>query len=225
MSIDLVGVALERSGRLVLDDITLTITERRVGIIGANGSGKSSFARLLNGLVLPSEGSVTVDGLDTRRETKAVRRKVGFVFQNPDNQIVYPTISEDIAFGLKNRGHSKAEITEKVEAILSRFELSALKDRLAHELSGGERQMVALAGVLVLQPDWLVLDEPTTLLDLRNAKRIMGHIERLDQRVVMITHDLKRLDGFDRVLVIEDGRLVCDDRPAAAIAAYERLVG
>ena len=85
--------------------------------------------------------------------------------------------------------------------------------------------MVALAGVLVLQPDWLVLDEPTTLLDLRNAKRIMGHIERLDQRVVMITHDLKRLDGFDRVLVIEDGRLVCDDRPAAAIAAYERLVG
>ncbi|MEE2953209.1 MAG: ABC transporter ATP-binding protein [Pseudomonadota bacterium] len=205
--------------------MTLTIEERRVGIIGANGSGKSSFARLFNGLVLPSEGKVTVDGLDTRRNAKAVRRKVGFVFQNPDNQIVYPTVGEDIAFGLKNRSHSKAEIAEKVEAILSRLELSALKDRLAHELSGGERQMVALAGVLVLQPDWLVLDEPTTLLDLRNAKRIMGHIERLDQRVVMITHDLKRLDGFDRVLVIEAGRIFCDDRPAAAIAAYERLVG
>ncbi|SMD03039.1 biotin transport system ATP-binding protein [Fulvimarina manganoxydans] len=225
MSIDLSGVALERSERLVLRDITLTIEERRVGIIGANGSGKSSFARLLNGLVLPSEGKVTVDGLDTRRDTKAVRRKVGFVFQNPDNQIVYPTVGEDIVFGLKNRGYSKAEIAAKVEAILSRLELSALKDRLAHELSGGERQMVALAGVLVLKPDWLVLDEPTTLLDLRNAKRIMSHIERLDQRAIMITHDLKRLEDFDRVLVIDEGRILCDDRPAAAIAAYERLVG
>ncbi|WAP67495.1 energy-coupling factor ABC transporter ATP-binding protein [Jiella pelagia] len=218
------GVRLDRGERTVLSDLDLTLSERRIGVIGANGSGKSSFARLLNGLLLPSRGNVTVDGLDTRKDAKGVRRKVGFLFQNPDNQIVYPTVGEDLAFGLKGRKLPKAEIAARVEATLQRFSLDGFGDRLVHELSGGERQMVALAGVMILDPDWLVLDEPTTLLDRRNTRRIMAAIEALDQNVILVTHDLRLLESFDRVVVFEAGRVIADAAPAEAIPAYLRLV-
>ncbi|MEO9788690.1 MAG: ABC transporter ATP-binding protein, partial [Aurantimonas coralicida] len=188
-------------------------------------SGKSTFARLLNGLVLPSEGSVTVDGLDTRSSGKEVRRLVGFVFQNPDNQIVYPTVAEDIAFGLKGRGLDKPAIAARVAATLDRFGLTGMDDRLAHELSGGERQMLALAGVMATAPRWLVMDEPTTLLDLRNTRRVMDAVAALDQHVVFVTHDLDLIAGFDRVLVYEAGRLVADAAPAEAVAAYRAIAG
>ncbi|MEX6505467.1 energy-coupling factor ABC transporter ATP-binding protein [Jiella sp. M17.18] len=216
--------AVERSGRTVLSDLDVTLSERRIGVIGANGSGKSTFARLLNGLILPSAGAVSVDGLDTKRQAKEVRRRVGFLFQNPDNQIVYPTVGEDLAFGLKGRV-PKAEIPPLVDATLTRFGLAGFGDRLAHELSGGERQMVALAGVMIMEPSWLVLDEPTTLLDLRNTRRVMAAVAALPQNVVLVTHDLALLDDFDRVLVVDEGRIVCDAAPAAAIAAYRRIVG
>lgn len=218
------GVRLDRGERTVLSDLDLTLSERRIGVIGANGSGKSSFARLLNGLLLPSRGNVTVDGLDTRKDAKGVRRKVGFLFQNPDNQIVYPTVGEDLAFGLKGRKLPKAEIAARVEATLQRFSLDGFGDRLVHELSGGERQMVALAGVMILDPDWLVLDEPTTLLDRRNTRRIMAAIEALDQNVILVTHDLRLLESFERVVVFEEGQIVADAAPAEAIPAYLRLV-
>ncbi|NDW05853.1 energy-coupling factor ABC transporter ATP-binding protein [Jiella pacifica] len=223
--ISLTGVRLDRGERTVLSGIDLTLSERRIGVIGANGSGKSSFARLLNGLLLPSRGSVAVDGLDTRKDAGAVRRKVGFLFQNPDNQVIYPTVGEDLAFGLKGRKLPKAEITARVEATLKRFSLDGFGDRLVHELSGGERQMVALAGVMILEPDWLVLDEPTTLLDRRNTRTIMAAVEALDQRVVLVTHDLRLLENFDRVVVFEEGGVVADAPPAEAIHAYRRLVG
>ncbi|MCQ0989049.1 energy-coupling factor ABC transporter ATP-binding protein [Jiella marina] len=217
-------VRLDRGERTVLTGINLELGEHRIGIIGANGAGKSSFARLLNGLVLPTEGSVSIDGLNTRRDAKAVRRKVGFLFQNPDNQVVYPTVGEDLAFGLKGRGLSKSEIAERVTRTLQRFSLAGFEDRLVHELSGGERQMVALAGVMILQPEWLVLDEPTTLLDRRNTKTIMEAVGNLDQHVILVTHDLSLLDRFDRVLVFEAGRVVADAPPKEAIAAYLRIV-
>lgn len=216
---------LDRGERTVLSGIDLTMSERRIGIVGANGSGKSSFARLLNGLLLPSRGSVTVEGLDTRREAKAVRRTVGFLFQNPDNQVVYPTVGEDVAFGLKGRKLPKAEIAARVGVTLERFGLAGFDDRLVHELSGGERQMVALAGVMILEPRWLVLDEPTTLLDRKNTRTIMAAIEALDQHVVLVTHDLSLLEAFDRVLVFEAGRIVADAAPREAIDEYLRLTG
>ena len=218
------GVAVDRGGRRVLKAIDLRLAERRIGIIGANGSGKSTFARLLNGLIQPTEGRIIVDGIDTGRDAKAVRRKVGFLFQNPDNQIVYPTVGEDIAFGLKNRKLGKDEIARRVAATLERFGLSGFDDRLAHQLSGGERQMVALAGVMILEPSWLVLDEPTTLLDLRNTRRVMHTVAALDEHVVFVTHDLDLLDGFDRVLVFDEGRLVADARPCEAIDRYRQLI-
>lgn len=218
--ITLSGVGVSRSGRPVLSDLDLVLAERRIGVIGANGSGKSTFARLLNGLQLPTTGRVDVSGLDTAKDTKAVRRKVGFVFQNPDSQIVYPSVGEDLAFGLKGRGLSKPEIAARITAVLERQGLVGSESRLIHELSGGERQLVALSGVMVMQPDVLVLDEPTTLLDLRNTRRIARAIEAFAGQVVMVTHDLGLLAGFDRVLVFEAGRLFADAPPAEAVARY-----
>ncbi|WP_334176429.1 ABC transporter ATP-binding protein [Pseudoxanthobacter sp.] len=210
--------------RTVLDGIDLTLAERRIAIVGANGSGKSTLLRLLNGLVVPDHGRVCVDGLDTRTEGRAVRRKVGFVFQNPDSQIVFPVVEEDLAFGLKNRGLPKAEIARRVDGALARFGLGRLRAEAAHHLSGGEKQLLAISGVLVMEPDYLVLDEPTTLLDLRNKRRIAAALEELPQAVVVVTHDLDLVTGFDRVIVIDEGRVAADDRPAPALARYRAMM-
>jgi len=218
--IEVRGVTHRYDDRTVLAGVDVTLDERRIGVVGANGSGKSTFARLLNGLLLPSEGAVRVDALDTRKEGAAVRRKVGFVFQNPDNQIVLPTVAEDVAFGLRNLGRSKAETAERVAAVLDRYGLGALRDRSTHRLSGGEKQLLALSGVLVMEPDYIVFDEPTTLLDLRNARAVAAAIDALPQTAVVVSHDLDLLAGFERVLVFDEGRIVVDDRPEAALAWY-----
>ena len=222
--IEIETVRLAYGDRTVLHDISLSLTERRIGIIGANGSGKSSFARLLNGLVLPSSGTVRIDGLDTRSKGKEVRRKVGFVFQNPDNQIVFPTVAEDLAFGMKNLGLPKDDIARKSDAILARYDMSDLRDHPAHLLSGGQKQLLAISGVLVMDPAYLVLDEPTTLLDLRNTRRVAAALDALDQTVILATHDLDLLREFDRVLVFDEGRIIADDTPARALPFYvERM--
>jgi biotin transport system ATP-binding protein len=210
--------------RTVLQDISVTLTERRIGVVGANGSGKSTFARLLNGLQLPSEGRVLVEGLDTRREGKAVRRRVGFVFQNPDHQIVYPTVEEDLAFGLKPLKLDKGASAARVQAMLQRFGLSEHRQRPAHLMSGGEKQLLAIAGVLITEPSIVVFDEPTTLLDRRNTRVIARAIDAMAQAVVVVSHDLDLLAGFERVLVIDEGRLLLDDVPARALAGYVRLM-
>jgi len=211
-------------GRAVLRDVTVRLDERRIGIIGANGSGKSTFARLLNGLVLPTEGSVTVNGFDTRAEGRQVRRHVGFCFTNPDAQIVMPTVGEDVAFGLRRRGMSKSEVAERVAWALDRFGLTDHADHPAHLLSGGQKQLLALASVLVTEPGILVLDEPTTLLDLRNAHRVARHVHALDQQVLLVTHHLDLLADYDRVLVFDEARLVHDGPPAEAVARYRSLM-
>ncbi len=212
------------AARQVLTGVSVRLEEARVGVVGANGSGKSTFARLLNGLVLPSRGRVCVDGLDTRREGRAVRRRVGFCFTDPDAQIVMPTVAEDVAFGLRRRGVSKEEVARRVEATLDRYGLAGHADHPAHLLSGGQKQLLALASVLVTEPAVLVMDEPTTLLDLRNATRVAQVVAGLPQQVVLVTHHLHLLDGFDRVLVFDEGRLVADDVPAAAVPRYQALM-
>lgn len=223
-TIEISDVFQSFDGREVLCGLNLTLTERRIGIVGANGSGKSTFARLLNGLLLPDRGTVRIDGLDTAREAKAVRRKVGFVFQNPDTQIVLPTVEEDIAFGLKGHTSSAAERAANVTATLDRFGLGALRHAPAHRLSGGQKQLLAIAGVLITGPDCIIFDEPTTLLDLRNARRIGQVIADLAQTAIVVTHDLPLLAGFDRVLVFDQGRIVADDEPGPALRAYvERM--
>jgi len=222
--IELRGVGHRYGDRIVLDDVDLRLTERRIGVIGANGSGKSTFARLLNGLVLPTSGTVLVDGLDTRTAVRAVRRRVGFVFQDPDAQIVHPTVAEDAAYGLENQGVPPAERATRVAEVLERYGLAGHADHPAHLLSGGQKQLLAIAGVLVMRPARIVFDEPTTLLDLVNTRRVASVIDELEQQVVVVTHDLDLLEGFDRVLVIDEGRVVEDGPPDSSVAAYRALM-
>jgi biotin transport system ATP-binding protein len=210
--------------RLVVDDVTLTLTEQRIGVIGANGSGKSTFARMLNALVIPTTGKVRVDGLDTASEARAVRRRVGFCFTDPDAQIVMPTVAEDIAFGLRRRRLAPAEVAARVDAALASYGLDAHRDHPAHLLSGGQKQLLALASVLVTEPDLVVMDEPTTLLDLANTERIRTVVRGLAQQVVLVTHHLDLVDDFDRVIVFHEGRLAFDGAPEAAVAHYRALV-
>ncbi|WP_341760902.1 energy-coupling factor ABC transporter ATP-binding protein [Candidatus Tisiphia endosymbiont of Thecophora atra] len=208
----------------ILSNISLTLGERKIGIVGANGSGKSTFARLLNGIKLPTTGLVTIDGLDTRKFGKEIRRKVGFVFQNPDNQIVFPIVEEDLAFGLKNLGYNKDKIEQSINSILSLYNIHNLRKSPSHLLSGGQKQLLAIAGVLVMKPDYIVFDEPTTLLDLRNKKNIFQVIENLKQVVIMISHDLELLSNFDRVIVFEQGQIVGDDHPSITIPLYKNMM-
>ncbi|WP_082557020.1 energy-coupling factor ABC transporter ATP-binding protein [Modestobacter sp. Leaf380] len=222
--IELHGVGHAYGERTVLTDLTLTLHEQRVGVVGANGSGKSTFARLLNGLVVPTDGEVLVDGLSTATQLRAVRRRVGFVFQDPDAQIVHPTVAEDVAYGLQNQGVPAAERDARVADALVRFGLDGHADHPAHLLSGGQKQLLAIAGVLVMRPARVVFDEPTTLLDLLNTRRVAELIGGLAEQVVVVTHDLDLLTDFDRVLVVDRGRVVADDVPAPALAAYRALM-
>lgn len=213
------------NGRDVLSDVNLTLSERRIGVIGANGSGKSTLARLLNGLIVPSTGVVTVDGFDTARQGKNVRGLVGFVFQNPENQIVYPVVEEDIAFGLKNMKLTRMQIEAKVSDVLAKYDMEHLRKRPSHLLSGGEKQLLAIAGVMAMEPRVIVFDEPTTLLDLRNRNRVASAIAAIEQTVITVSHDLDLLLDYDRVLVIDRGRIVADDAPRPAIETYKRRMG
>lgn len=222
--IELTDVSLRYDDLTVLRGINVSLRERRIAIVGANGSGKSSFARLLNGLQLPTHGSVVVDGIDTRRDGKAVRRKVGFVFQNPDNQIVFPIVDEDLAFGLKNQKLPPSVVEDKVTEALNRYDLLPFRKHASHKLSGGQKQLVAISGVLAMNPTYIVLDEPTTLLDLRNKRRIAAAIDAFEQTAIVVSHDLDFLKHFDRVIVFDEGAIIIDDEPSAALTRYvERM--
>ncbi|HEY8717921.1 ABC transporter ATP-binding protein [Pengzhenrongella sp.] len=204
----------------ILTDVDLALTERRVAVVGANGSGKSTLARLVNGLVLPTAGRVLLDGLDTVRDGPAVRRRVGFVFTDPDAQLVMPTPREDVALSLRRLRVDAAERDERVRVVLDRFGLGHLAEVSVHSLSGGQKQLLALAGVLATEPAVLVCDEPTTLLDLR-WRRVVGELlDSLDQQVLLVTHDLEAAARADRVLVVDGGRIVADGDAAQAVATY-----
>lgn len=218
------GVSHAFGDRRVLRDVSLTLTERRIAIVGANGSGKSTLARMFNGLVMPDRGSVRVHGLDTKRSTRQVRRMVGFVFTDPDRQILMPTVAEDVELSLSRHRLDRSARAERVAAVLDRFGLAGHADQPAHLLSGGQKQLLALATVLVTEPSVVIADEPTTLLDLRNARMLRGAFATLDTQLVLVTHDLELAGDADRVVVLDDGRVVADDEPAAALAVYRELM-
>lgn len=215
------GVGVTVDGRVLLDDVTLDLTAPRIAVIGANGSGKSTFARVLNGLMTPTTGTVTVHGLDALRERAAVRRRVGFVFTDPDAQILMPTPAEDLALSL--RGQPRGEIAARVQETLDRHGLGAHADVPASSLSGGQKQMLALAAVLLSEPALIVADEPTTLLDLRNARRIGDLLLAQDAQVLIVTHDLELAGRCDTAVLFDGGRVVDQGDPEAVIARYRRL--
>jgi biotin transport system ATP-binding protein len=208
--------------RTVLQPLTLDLTGNRIGIIGLNGSGKTTFARLINGLTKPTTGRVVVNGRDTS-DDKAVSSDVGFIFQSPQNQIILPVVRDDIAFGLKSRGFSKAEIDARVASVLGRFNAGHLADRRAHELSGGELQLAALCSVLATGPQILILDEPTNQLDLRNRALVQKLIDSLHETAIVITHDLELIAGYERVLVFHEGQLMADAPATEAIRRYKEI--
>jgi biotin transport system ATP-binding protein len=208
--------------RRLLGPIELRLTEHRTSVIGANGSGKSTLLRLLNGLVHPSRGHVTVDGRDTVRDGPSVRRGVAFAFTDPLSQLVMPTGREDVELSLRRRHRRADDRRAATEAALARLGVEELADQSVYDLSGGERQLMALAAVLATDPQVLVLDEPSTLLDLRNTQALRERLATLPQMVVLATHDLDLARDADRTVVIEAGRVVFDGAPAQAVDDYIR---
>ena len=210
----------EGAAPTVLDDLTLSIRPGEfVAVLGHNGSGKSTLAKHFNAILLPSGGKVYVDGLDTCDEDRLldIRRQVGMVFQNPDNQIVASVVEEDVAFGPENLGVPSAEIRERVDRALAAVGMADYARHAPHLLSGGQKQRVAIAGVLAMRPRCIVLDEPTAMLDPVGRKEVLDTIRWLNRErhmtVVLITHHMDEAAQADRLVVMHDGHIVADDRP------------
>lgn len=223
-AIEFRDAAVNYDGEQVLAPLNVSLTEQRIGVIGSNGSGKSTTVRLINGLIEPTSGLVLYDGLTPEKHGKEIRKRVGFVFSDAESQIVMPRVADDVAFSLRRFKLPRDEVKRRVAEVLERFELTDRAEHSPHTLSGGEKQMLALASVLVIEPDTIIADEPTTLLDLRNRRRIVRELMALDQQLIAVTHDLEMLCDFDRVLVIDDGQLVYDGAPSEAIAFYTDLM-
>ena len=204
----------------ILHATTLSLTEHHVALVGPNGSGKSTLARLVNGLVTATTGRVLLDGLDVARHGREVRRRVGFVFTDPAAQLVMPTAGEDVALSLRRRHRDKDARRRAALEVLDAYGLGGLGERSVHGLSGGQRQLLALAGVLATDPAVLVADEPTTLLDLGNARRIGDLLLGLPQQLVLVTHDLELAARCERALLVRDGRVVADGAAPDVVAHY-----
>lgn len=218
------GAGVTVDGSTLLHPVTCTLNEHRISVIGANGSGKSTFIRLINGLTTATTGQVTVNGLDVAKKGRAVRKLVGFLFSDPDNQIIMPTVAEDVAFSLRGTGRSRTEIDSAVDTALASVGLAGRQEQSPHLLSGGEKQMLALASVTALNPAVIVADEPTGLLDLVNRNRLRLLFDALPQQLITVTHDLELAADADRTLCIDDGRIIDDGPPAEVIAGYvERM--
>lgn len=217
-------VSVVRNDNTLLQPFSLTLQEHRIGIIGSNGSGKSTLVRLINGLEEPSTGEVFYDGIPLATRSAEVRRRVGFVFSDAESQIVMPQVHDDVAFSLKKFKLSKTEKEQRVDEVLERFKLLHKAEQSPHTLSGGEKQLLALAAVLVTEPTTIIADEPTTLLDLRNRRRIIAELNSLDQQTIVVTHDLELLSDFDRVVCVNDGVIAYDGTPADSIQFYTQLM-
>lgn len=226
IELDRVEVTAATTGNdlTILHDVTVSLTERRIALIGANGSGKSTLARLLNGLVTATSGHVRVDGVDVAAHGAAIRRRVGFVFTNPASQLVMPTAVEDVALSLRRDVKDTGRRERRAREVLADFGLAHRADTSVHDLSGGQQQLLAVAGVLATGPDVVVADEPTTLLDLANTRLIGDLLLGLDQQLVVATHDLDLAARCDRALVVADGRIDFDGPAVEAVAHYRASV-
>ncbi len=198
-------------------------------ILGHNGSGKSTLAKMLNGLNKPTSGDVLVDGINTKEEATEVevKRKVGMVFQNPDNQIIASIVEEDVAFGPENLGLDPAEIRRRVDDALKAVDMYDFRESTPHRLSGGQKQRIAIAGIMAMEPECLVLDEPTAMLDPKGRAEIISTLHRLNSEkgitVVLITHYMEEAENVDRVIVMNDGKIIADDVPKVIFSDVKTL--
>lgn len=201
------GASLSLDGCDILSDISFASDARRIAVLGRNGSGKTTLLRLLAGLVAPTDGVVAVAGTEPARDRRAALRVLGVLFQNPDHQIIFPTVEEEIGFGLRQLGQSKKEVAQGVTQVLSRFDHADWATRAVHTLSQGQRQLVCLMSVLAMQPKVILLDEPFSGLDIPTARRLEGWLNDLDQVLVQISHDPHRVETYDDAIWLEGGRL------------------
>lgn len=211
---------------LLLEVAQLQLTEQRISVIGPNGGGKSTLLQLVNGLIEPTEGYVSVGGLDTVDDGARVRKHAGYVFANPAAQLIMPTPIEDVGLSLRSQVRSAGERRQAALTCLAEMGVADLAERSSHEISAGQQQLVALATVLAIKPRILLLDEPTTLLDRINSRRFNSIVDQLCSdraiQVVTATHDLDLAASAQRCLLIDDGQIAADGPPAEVIAEYER---
>ena len=215
---------------VVLRGVSLTIREGEfVAVLGHNGSGKSTFAKHLNAILVPNEGTVTICGIDTREEDRLyeIRQQVGMVFQNPDNQIVATIVEEDVAFGPENMGVEPSEIRRRVDEALADVGMTEYKSHAPHQLSGGQKQRIAIAGIIAMRPRCILLDEPTAMLDPKGRREVMSTLKRLNRdhgiTAVLITHYMEEAAEADRVVVMNDGQVLLDDNPRAVFSHVKEL--
>lgn len=198
-------------------------------ILGHNGSGKSTLAKMLNGLNKPTSGDVLVDGINTKDEATEVevKRKVGMVFQNPDNQIIASIVEEDVAFGPENLGIKPEEIRRRVDDALKAVDMYDFRESTPHRLSGGQKQRIAIAGIMAMEPECLVLDEPTAMLDPKGRAEIISTLHRLNSdkgiTIVLITHYMEEAENADRVIVMNDGKIIADNVPKVIFSDVKTL--
>lgn len=214
----------------VLKGVSLTIHRgEMVAVLGHNGSGKSTMAKMCNGILLPTEGKVLVEGMDTADEERLldIRQKVGMVFQNPDNQIVATIVEEDVAFALENMGVPQPEMRQRVDEALKAVHMYDYREHAPHQLSGGQKQRVAIAGIIAMRPDCIVLDEPTAMLDPHGRGQVMRTIRKLNRQygitVVLITHEMDEAAQCERVVVVDHGTIRMDDTPRNVFARVAEM--
>ncbi|OYU39941.1 MAG: cobalt ABC transporter [Pseudorhodobacter sp. PARRP1] len=217
--ITLQNASVTLTGKSILSNLSLTLSERRIGIIGRNGSGKTTLLRLMAGLIAPTTGTVRIDGLDPA-DRKAILPRLGILFQNPDHQILFPTVAEELAFGLRQQGKTEAEAKAKVNALLAAENRSHWARALTHTLSQGQRHYLCLLSILLMQPATILLDEPFAGLDIPTQSRLARRLSALPQRLITITHDPATVSGCDRVLWLDQGRIRADGDPETVLPIF-----
>jgi biotin transport system ATP-binding protein len=218
--IELSSASVRLGGRAVLDGLSLRLTEARIGVLGRNGSGKTTLLRLIAGLIAPDAGTVRVDGADPFKDRKAALAALGILFQNPDHQILFPTVEEELAFGLVQKGMAQREALARAREVLASEGRAHWAEAPVSTLSQGQRHYLCLLSVLVMEPRTILLDEPLAGLDLPTQARLARRFAALPQRLVTITHDPLVLTNADRVLRLEGGRVVADGAPADVLPAF-----
>jgi len=220
-TIHLHDVALKRNQHDLFSGLNLTLSESRIGLIGHNGAGKSSLAQLCNGLLQPTSGQVVCHGINTQKGPQALAQTIGYVFQNPDHQMIFPTVAEELTFSLQQCGHSRAAARAAAMQYLSEQQRTDWADRSVMSLSEGQKQWLCIHAVLIMAPKSLILDEPYAALDLTGRHLLSAQLKSLPQQILLITHELEPLKDFERILWLESGRIRADGPPAEVLPDYQ----
>lgn len=221
-NIELKDVSYSIAESALLNGLTFSINKKRIGVIGRNGSGKSTLARLLCGLIEPSSGSVRVTGVDVARDRYQAIRLVGMLFQNPDHQIIFPTVEEELSFGLEQQGKARADARDIARSALYKFGVAHWAGKSVSELSQGQRHLVCLIAVLLMKPRFIILDEPYAGLDIPTTMQLTRHLEQVDAAIVHITHQPDTLMDYEQILWLEEGKLLMDGTPETVLPAYTK---